>query len=176
MRICEVCVALLYCPPIVIQSSLYDAAHTLNCSTPALFYSRLCSALIWKPVYYHFIFPNHSGFFPLPYLLMFPLSSYSVLSAIIFARVGSVLWSGITCACKVHKILFPGCGTISGIFSRMFQKAVCRIVTPWSRVSAPWLHPAASIFFRQSTNPAKSVWKEDDIWMAPLQRLCVTYV
>jgi len=85
-------------------------------------------------------------FFPLSCLLMFPLSSSSVLSVIIFAHVDSVLWSGIICDCKVHKILFPGCGRISGIFNRMSQKAVYRIVTPWSPVSAPWLHPAASMF------------------------------
>jgi len=37
--------------------------HTLNWSTPALFYRRLRSALIWKSISYQFTFPSHSGFF-----------------------------------------------------------------------------------------------------------------
>jgi hypothetical protein len=66
MRLCEVwgvCVALLYCLTVVIQSPLHDAGHTLNCSTPSLFYRRLRNALIWNPVSYLFTFPSHSGFF-----------------------------------------------------------------------------------------------------------------
>ena len=146
MRIREVCVALLYCPPVVTafivwrsaHVKLLHAGHVLQASSqrPNL-KTRILSIYI----------PKSFRFFPLPCLLVFPLSSSSVLSVKISACVGSILWSGITFACKVHKILFPGCGGISGSVSRMFQKAVCRIVTPWSRVSAPWLHPAASIFF-----------------------------
>jgi hypothetical protein len=58
----SVCSSVLL-PSVMLQSSLYDATHTLDCSTPALFYRRLRSDLIWKPVSYQFTFPSHSGYF-----------------------------------------------------------------------------------------------------------------
>jgi hypothetical protein len=66
--------------------------------------------------------PKSFRFFPFPCLLMLPLSSSTMLSVKISARAGPILWSGITCACKLHKILFPGCDRISRIVSKSFRR------------------------------------------------------